>query len=84
MKIETILLGALAVTFAFLFGVITRPVPEQKPVTYADSVWEAQYAQYEADLAKDTTTCVIGGKVCKKVPNLAGFVEWKEIHGLYK
>ncbi|MFA5395532.1 MAG: hypothetical protein WC346_05870 [Methanogenium sp.] len=85
MKAEkTILLFAIVIAFAYILGIITRPIPEQKAMTYEDSVWEAQYSQYEADLAKDTTICIIGGQVCKKVPNLAGFIDWKESHGLYK
>jgi hypothetical protein len=77
--------GVLIIAVAaisFTIGVETRPIPEieQKPITAADSLFDAQWAQYEADIAKDTTTCVIGGQVCKQVPNLAGFIDWKNKH----
>jgi hypothetical protein len=49
-------------------------------MTPADSLFEIQWAEYEADIAKDTTVCIIGGQVCKQVPNLAGFIDWKEAH----
>jgi len=72
----TALFIVAVIIISFWIGHSTQsiPQPEQKPMTHADSVWEAQYAEYEADLNKDTA-CVRKG--CN-IPTLGGFIAWRE------
>jgi hypothetical protein len=71
----------LILIFSFMLGRITAPKPEivQKPMTAADSLFDARWAQYEKDIADDTTYCTIDGKKvrCANIPTLGGFVDWK-------
>ena len=75
-KISIVGILIILVVFFFIGRYSNQPVaqPEQKVMTHADSVWEAQYAEYEADLNSDTA-CVRKG--CN-IPTLGGFIDWKE------
>ncbi len=85
---KTIILVLIVFLAFFIMGKITTPDPviKQKPMTAADSVFDAQWATYEKDIADDTTYCTLNGKTirCANVPTLGGFIDWKEKNGYYK
>jgi predicted secreted acid phosphatase len=77
----------IVAVIAFLIGYLTQPAIQpvsRQTQTYADSIFDIQYAQYEADIAKDTVKCVVNGKVivCKNVATLGGYINWKTMKGI--
>jgi len=75
-RISIIGILIIFVVFFFIGRYSGQPAaqPEQKPMTHADSLWYAQYDEYEKEITTDTA-CVRKG--CN-IPTLGGFIDWRE------